>query len=258
LLATALFTAWSTHTPTSATGLTDLSTAYDVQRAFVDLRAQHLDPTTNGRVAGYKVALTSPEAQHALQADEPASGILLVSDIRPSGSQEPLDRLFSPLLEVELIFRVVTELPAEPNLDDVLAATEVAAGLECPDGRYEHWFGGDFPALCRQDVIADDCLAGLVVVGDTWTPAADLDLPSTSAQLRHQGELIATGPATDVLGHPASSVVWLAGHLAARGHQLTPGAIVSSGTYTAPLRAKRGTVAATFSHGIGDVSITFN
>lgn len=256
-LAASLFSAWSTRMPIPAPGLTDLEVAYNIQRAFVGERSRHLGSFSGGLVAGYKVALTSPEAQHALRADEPASGILLAADIRESGSQVPLDALFSPLLEVELIFRLVDVMPERPTIEDVLAATEVAAGLECPDGRYQNWFGGDFPALNRQDVVSDDCLTGLVVVGPTWTPAAGLDLSRTSAELRHDGDMIAVGPATDVLGHPARSVVWLARHLAARGEYLAPGDLVSSGTYTAPVRARLGTVAAKFSHGLGHVSVTF-
>ena len=251
--ANALDVADRLHEPAPPPGILDLETAYAIQRVFVELRRARL----GGERAGYKVALTSPEAQAALKATEPASGELLRSDVRPSGSEIDLDAMFSPLIEVEVMFRIVRELSLSASFEEVVASCEVAAGLECPDGRYQRWFGGDFPALSKYDVISDNCLAGVVVVSNAWIPASEIDLSATTAELSIDGVAISSGPGTDVLGNPVNSITWLSQQLAGRGQVLTAGAVVSSGTYTSPILARVGAVVADFGHQLGRVSVQF-
>jgi 2-keto-4-pentenoate hydratase len=241
------------HKPAPPPGILDLETSYAVQRAFVELRRVRL----GGERVGYKVALTSPEAQAALNATEPASGELLRADVRPSGSNVDLGSMFSPLIEVEVMFRVVRELSPSATFEEVVASCEVSAGLECPDGRYQRWFGGDFPALSKYDVISDNCLAGIVVVSNAWIPASEIDLSATSAELSIDGVAIGGGPGTDVLGNPVNSITWLSQQLAGRGQVLTTGVIVSSGTYTSPILARVGEIAADFGQQLGQVSVQF-
>jgi 2-keto-4-pentenoate hydratase len=241
------------HKQVAPAGITDLATAYAVQQTFVERRAARL----GSQLAGYKVALTSPEAQAALKADEPASGQLLQADVRPSGAEIDLAAMFTPLIEVEAMFRVVADLPPAASFAQVAASCEVTAGLEFPDGRWQRWFGGDFPVVTRYDVVADDCLAGLIVVGDSWIAADALDLASTAADLLIDGSQISSGPATDVLGNPVNAVVWLSGQLAARGEILRKGIVISSGTYTSPIPARSGVVEARFGQQLGNVTARF-
>lgn len=252
-LAEDLDVAMAHHMAIPCPGLPDQETAYQVQRALVDRRAARV----GSERMGYKVALTSPEAQAALKTDSPASGELLRTDVLRSGSKVDLAMMFSPLIEVELMFRVVEDLTAEPGVDEVCHSCEVAAGLECPDGRYEHWFGGDFPALSDKDVVSDNCLAGFVVVSDHWLPASSLDLARTPAALYIDGNKVRSGSGDQVLEHPANAVAWLARQQAARGRRLEAGTLISAGTFTAPILAPVGTARAVFGDGIGEVVVTF-
>lgn len=253
-VAAALDEAARRNQPIDPPKINDLVTAYAVQRAFTGRRGTRL----GSDLAGYKVALTSPEAQAALDAGEPASGLLLGADVRPSGTGIDLDAMFTPLIEVEAMFRVTADLPPAASFGQVAASCEVTAGLECPDGRCRQWFGGDFPVMSKYDVIADNCLAGLIVVGDSWMAADALDLASTTADLLIDGAPVSRGPATDVLGNPVNAVVWLSGQLAARGEILRKGTLISSGTYTSPIPARAGVVEARFGPQLGNVTARFS
>ncbi|MDP9460699.1 MAG: 2-keto-4-pentenoate hydratase [Actinomycetota bacterium] len=226
---------------------------YEVQHAAVTRRARRL----GSEPVGYKVALTSPGAQAALGASEPASGRLLAADVVPTGSTVELDGLFSPVLEGELVFRVREDLPMGASAEQVAQRCDVAAGLECPDSRYADRFGGDYPRLALSDVIADNCLTGLVVVGETWLPAADVDLPGVTARLLADGEEVASGTGTEVLGHPLRSMAWLSARLAIAGELLPAGTHVSAGTLTPPVVVRPGTARCVFSARLGDVSVRF-
>ncbi|CAB4958657.1 unannotated protein [freshwater metagenome] len=230
-----------------------VSDPYAVQADFFSRRSQRVGSAP----AGYKVALTSPQAQVALGSTEPASGRFLAVDVVPSGSTIDLAERFSPILEVELIFRVRQDLPLFASLDQVAQGCDVAAGLECPDSRYRNWFGGEFAALALNDLIADNCLAGFVVVGETWLPASSLDLPAVTASLVHDDQVIASGVATAVMGNPLLAVVWLSGQLARNGEILTAGTVVSAGTLTGPVVATRGTTRSEFSDGLGQALVRF-
>lgn len=241
------------HEQIKPPGVTDIDTAYAIQDAWSVRRAARL---ASG-LAGYKIALTSPEAQAALQADEPARGSLLQADLRTAGTEIDLATMFQPLVEVEAMFRVVRDLPAGATFEQVVASCEVTAGFECPDGRCREWFGGSFPVLSRCDIVADNCLAGVVVVGESWVAVDAVDLGATSATLTIDGRLISSGPATDVLGNPVNAVVWLSRHLALRGRTLPTGTLVSSGTYTPPIVARAGVIEADFGEALGRVKVRF-
>lgn len=255
-LGRALAEADAARIPITAPGsevLPTLADAYAVQRRFIELRSKRL----NSAVAGYKVALTSPEAQAALRADHPVAGSFLATDILDSGCVVVLHDRFSPLIEVELVVRVRSDLPMSASREAIAANADVAAGLECPDSRYRDWFGGDFPVLSLPDVVADDCLAGLLVTGHAWLPADETSVTDLQADLFLDGEHVQAGTAQNVLGDPLTAVEWLSGHVAELGQQLTAGTVISSGTFTAPVVATPGRVRASFNHGLGDVRVDF-
>lgn len=72
----------------------------------------------------------------------------------------------------------------------------------------------------------------------------------------HNGEVVGTYTAAEVMGSPLNALVWLANHLATRGLALEPGDVVMSGAISPLLRLKVGdTVQAHFAR-LGLVSVT--
>jgi 2-keto-4-pentenoate hydratase len=207
--------------------------------------------------AAYKVALTSLPAQIALDSHTPLFGRLLRSDIRESGSHINLASLFSPLVEPELVFRIDEDLCPHASLDDVTRRSCVAAGLECPDGRFREWLGDEFPLISINDFVADNCLAGFGVVSGRWIRADQFDLASIDVDLFHDLELFRKGTGAAVLGNPANAVVWLNEQLSNSGGPLRAGTLVWSGACTSPVRAIRGSFRGFFGDELGSVTTVF-
>jgi 2-keto-4-pentenoate hydratase len=241
------------HRPLARAGgrLPTLDEAYDVQREFVARRSER----SGSSVAGYKIAFTSPAAQAAVETGGYASGVLLESDVRLSGSSVGLGERFDPILEVELVVRAVTPIDADMPREEIVRRTEVAAGLEIPESRFAGWFGGEYPALSFAEVVSDNCLAGLVVVGDRWTPTAGVELAGAGATLHHDGDLVREGSVDLVVPDPVTVLGWLVRQLGERGKALEAGQLVSTGTWTDTIRVEPGSYRATFGGDIGDVNV---
>lgn len=249
--ADALDLAKATGAPTAPPGLDDVAIAYRVQAAFVSRTSRRQQ--TNG--AGYKIAFTSEAAQRSVKTTTPASGRLLKTDLVRSGSTLPRGRLIAPLVEAELLFRPRRDLALSASAAEIMEGCDVAAGLELPDGRYQGWFGGEFPVLTKSDVIADNCLVGAVVFGDVWVSALDAAIESLVVELSWGTRTCRRGGAGEVLGNPKHAMSWLAGHLATSGVALRAGEVVSAGTFTPPLRAGHGVLRANFGDALGDVVV---
>jgi 2-keto-4-pentenoate hydratase len=246
--------ATAAHDPIPRTGQEppeSIEAAYELQRQFTALRSAR----SGHGLAGYKVAFTSPAAQAAVTTGGYHSGRLLADQVMSSGASIRLSERFSPILEVELVIRVVRAFGADATRVEIAESTELAAGLEVPESRFADWFGGEYPALAVTQVVGDDCLAGLVVVGDAWTPAGSVELSGATAVLRHDGAVVREGSVDLVVPDPLTVIAWLAGQLAERGESLQPGQIVSSGTWTDTIVAEPGTYIAEFSAGLGSVTI---
>jgi len=227
--------------------------AYLIQDEFLKIRSER----SRSNKVGYKVALTSPGAQNALKTDHPAYGQLLQSDVEGDGASISLSKHFAPLLETELIFRITRDFSAHASLDEIATNSLVAAGIECPESRFLKWFGGSFPALSLRHVVADNCLAGFIVVGDKWSKTADLDLPNMSCEIFVNSILAVSGSGAEVLGNPLFAIEWLNLKLWEKGQGLKAGDLISSGTFTGPILATVGDVVAKFGGGVGDVGLTF-
>jgi 2-oxo-hept-3-ene-1,7-dioate hydratase len=93
-----------------------------------------------------------------------------------------------------------------------------------------------------QDTIADNAACAGVILGEREVAPLEIDLPWVGAVLRKNAEVVETGLAAGVLGHPANGVVWLVRELARWGERVTEGEIVLGGSFTRPVPAAPGDV----------------
>jgi 2-keto-4-pentenoate hydratase len=107
------------------------------------------------------------------------------------------------------------------------------------------------------DFIANDLIAKAIVLGSPLTPLGEFDLALEGVVYEHNGEIVGTYTAAEVMGNPLNALAWLANHLATRGLALKPGDVVMSGAISKVLRPKAGdTIRARFTR-LGSVSVTF-
>lgn len=250
-LAKELFQAWQTLEPLKAADFTYAATddeaAYRIQEEFALLK--------NETAGGYKVSLTSKQTQQMFNSEEPLYGREMKSQFLTSPAAFPLSEMMSPLCEVELVFKAKEDLLPGDSLKGLLNKVTVAAGIEIPDSRFRDWF----PVLSKYFVISDSAVAGRVIYAKELDAAKHFTVESMAhiaCELKHNGETIANGKSSEVLGNPLNSLKWLVGKLAAQGKTLSAGQRVSSGTFVLPPALKKGTYIASYTNGLGDCKLT--
>ncbi len=218
--------------------------AYSIQHQVTDQKASINDD----KLIGYKISLTSEETQQLFNATTPLYGALTQASL--CKGTIVLDKMLSPLVEIELMFIANENLSSEDDQETILQKMSIAPGLEIPDSRFTDWF----PKLSLGQVIADSAVAGKVVLGDPVQGLTYDQLENITAQLTLDGEPIAEGESTEVLGNPVHSIKWLIDELAKSGRVLEKGMIISSGTFILPRVLQKGTYAVYF-EGVGEVTL---
>ncbi len=205
-------------------------------------------------VVGQKVGLTAVVMQEQLGVDEPDYGVLFADMI--VGNQEPMSVsvMIQPRVEAEIAFVMKHELRG-PGVTEAQALSAVSGALpviEVIDSRITDW------RIKLPDTVADNASCARVVRGADVTPLEGLDLAQIELVLSVDGEPVATGVGSAVLGNPIRGVVWLANKLGELGGSLRPGDLVLAGALHASLPVKAGeSVRAEFTE-IGAVTAQFS
>ena len=223
LLADARRSGTRLHGLPAGTAPRDLDEAYAIQVACERL--------LDSQIAGYKIGLTTANAQRAFGASEPIAGRLAAGAIRPSPAVIVPTTAHLRIVEAEVVF----EIGADLSLSDapfsgaavVRAIANAYAGIEVCDSRFSN---GDELDLLH--LVADNCNADLLVIGEVLDGWRAADLRSLSVTLQCSGATPVAGSTAAVLGNPLSAVLWLANWLAARGETLTRGQLIASGSCT--------------------------
>lgn len=219
-----------------------LDDAYRVQLALIDRRV-----AAGERHIGWKVGLTAKVIQEQFGFHEPLFGCIL--ETRPSGHVFGATELICPGFETELCIRLGRGLEGRATLDQVLTAVDVIhPSFEIIETR------GD---LVKQIslAVADNAQQRSVVIGAPMrlAPTMALDLVATRVQLN--GQEVATGLGSAVLGNPLNSIVWLSGKLGEYGRWLRPGDIIMTGSFVRQFPLNPGDVAVAEFSGVGSVEV---
>jgi 2-keto-4-pentenoate hydratase len=204
------------------------------------------------RVIGWKAGFTGRAAQEMFQCPEPVSAFLLGSGVYADRAEVPLDRFVQPVVEAEVALVLKRDL-AGPGVTAPMALQAIEGAtpaLELVDLRHSGKPSG-------VDIVADGVYANAIVLGSALTPVINLDLALEGLVYEHNGAIVATNTAAEVLGSPVNALTWIANHLGARGLALTAGQVVMTGSVSKLVHPGPGdSVRATYTR-LGSVSARF-
>jgi len=216
--------------------------AYRIQLALIDRRV-----ASGERHIGWKVGLTAKAIQEQFRFHEPLFACIL--ETQPSGHVFGATELISPGFETELCVRLGRGLEGRVSPEQVRAAVDVIhPSFEIIETR------GD-PVNQMELVVADNGQQRSVVIGAPVPLMPNVDLAQVGARVRLNGEEVATGLGSAVLGNPLNSIQWLAGKIAEFGRSLRPGDIVMTGSFVRQFPLHPGDVAIAEFSGIGRVEV---
>ena len=199
----------------------DLEGAYRIQMQNVK------SGESNGRVlTGYKIGLTSREAQSHFNVFEPDFGHLFGDMAVPTDGELNLSQLIQPKIEGEIAFVLEHELkgPGVTSAQAIRAVAGAMVSMEVVDSRIKDW------KIKAVDTIADNGSSARFILSNEIIPLDQLDLANAGMALSCNGEVQLTASGAAVMGHPINALVFLANELGSRGIGLQPGQVILSGS----------------------------
>jgi 2-keto-4-pentenoate hydratase len=225
--------------------------AYAIQDAFVALRAAKLGP-----LAGYKIALSSPEMRRFVGVDTPQAGVILRSLVRRTPAKVRASDYVRLIVEFEVGVELGEDLPAAdaPFTRErvVQAVGAVMPAIEIADDR-----DADYAQLSKHpyELIADNSWNEGAVLGEPVREWKSLDLGQVLGVAAINGKRVGEGRGEAALGHPFEAVAWVANHLASLGRGLLRGEIVITGSLITSKPAKAGDRVEFSLAGLGNVEL---
>ena len=203
--------------------------AYAIQAELVGMRAKNL-----GRVAGYKIALTTDAMRKMTGMGDSVAGDMLEKTLRRSPASVRAADYGRLLVEFEIAFEIAEDLPAigAPYTRESIAKAVGAAmpALELADDRNADYSKlRDHPLM----MVADNAWNEGAVLGAPVRDWKSIDIGALKGVATVNGKKVGEGHGRDVLGHPLEALAWVANNLAARGLGLWRSDVVITGSLVA-------------------------
>jgi 2-keto-4-pentenoate hydratase len=225
--------------------------AYGIQDAFVALRAERREG-----IAGYKIALSTPQMQRFVGVDSPQAGVILAGTVHRSPARVRAADYVRLIVEFEIAFEIGESLPVAdaPFGRERVAAVVKAAmpALELADDR-----DADYAQLPRHPLhlICDNAWNEGAVLGKPVEAWRGLDLAALRGVANLNGGVLGEGKGADALGHPLDALGWVANHLASEGRALLRGDVVITGSLVPTRAVRAGDVISFAVDGLGAVEL---
>ena len=225
--------------------------AYAMQAEFVGIRARKL-----GRVAGYKIALTTPAMRKMMGMGDSIAGAMLEKTLLRSPAGVSAADYVQLLVEFEIAFEIGEDLPAigAPYTRESIAKAVGAAmpALELADDRKADYGKlKDHPLM----LIADNAWNAGAVLGAPVRDWQGADLASLKGVAKINGKKVGEGHGRDVMGHPLEALAWVANNLAARGLGLWRSDVVITGSLVTTKYPKAGDMVTFEAGALGTVEL---
>ena len=232
---------------------------FDISELSLDQAYRVQDSVTQKRiekgesVVGYKVGCTSFAIQTQLGLKAPICGKLF----SPYLYNEQVDLYWNEYtncaIEPEMVLKIGKDLKGYNLPDEVLidAITYVSPGLEIHN--YKFWYD---PVTSQELICSNGIHAGLVV-GSAKVIPQELSFKTERFKIYKNGRLIASAPASEIMGGPLDSLRWLIGFLTRRGRSLEPDTFVIPGSPVELISISQDTELTVKIDQVGDITKTF-
>ncbi len=203
----------------------DLAAAYRVQETAIALEGDE--------IAGWKIGRVAPDWQEKVREDRLAGPIFKRELWRTQSGDVPFqvyDGGFAAV-EAEFVFRLGADAPAEKTKWNAAEASALVAalhvGVECAGSPLKS-INDHGPMVVISDFGNNH---GLIVGPEipNWQSLKDEDLRCESFV---DGKRVGSGGAASIPEGPMGALVWVLGHLAARGRPLKAGQLITTGAAT--------------------------
>ncbi len=188
-----------------------------------------------GNVCGYKVAYASLSAQKQFGMGEPARGPFYLTQRVTNGSVLPKDIYSEIMLETEIGFTIGKRI--DQPIENVQLLKKYVKSI------HPAFDAGNFPYKVDnqkpvpEDMVAIGTGAHVFILGPAHLPHS-IELKDLNLKLIRNGKTIRQSPASEILGDPWNSLLWIANHLVNDGLTLEPGMVVVSGTAAPAYKVK--------------------
>lgn len=200
--------------------------AYAIQDAFVALKSAVFGP-----VAGWKIALTTPQMRAMVGVNDSVGGTLHSGQLQHSPGRVRAADFAHLIVEFEVGVKLAEDLPAAdaPYTRERVAQ---AVGAVMPALEIADDWNADYKDLAKHALLlaADNAWNEGAVLG---APVADwrgVDLEAIQGVATINGQVVGEGRGRDSMGHPLEALAWVANHLAKRGHGMWRGAVIITGS----------------------------
>ena len=203
-----------------------LDEAYAVQAGVRMLYAD-----VRGRIAGWKVAATSPVMQTLMNLDRPLIGAIFEATIYRSPARIRAADFVRLGIECEIAFKMARDLPptggaAYPRDTVARCVAAMAPAFELVDDRGAI----DYLKVGPLQLAAENTWNAGLVLGPEIAAWQQFDLGRLRGTLRFAGMQDSSGWGRDILGNPLDTLTWLANELPRRGAFLKAGDWILTGS----------------------------
>lgn len=193
---------------------------------------------TQGRVVGYKAALTNPDVQKKFGTNAPVRGVLLARMLTME-SAFPIDVKFGsrPVFEADLLVEVGDEAinDARTPLEALRALSRVMPFIELADLVTAEGEPLNAAVITAINAGARGGIFGRAIEVEPTQKFADALRDMRVVTTDDKGVELANAPGAAILGHPLNAVLWLIEDLRKSGVRLKVGDRLSLGAFSPPM-----------------------
>ncbi len=197
----------------------DPKTAYEVQKIYVHWRL------AKDRVAGYKAALTTKNAQNMSGLDFPLTGILYDSGKLEGSPVVDRDAFRALLIETEIGFAVGQSIHQPPQSLQELQrmVSGVMPVIELPGSGF-----AEGKVVKGVDLIAANIGSAKFIVGMSRSHHG-VNLNQVNVTLSYNGQALYQGKGVEALGDQWKAALWIVNSVLGQGYKVEPGHILITG-----------------------------